>query len=113
MTTIVPFVITVIFVIAASGIPETQAIESLLRLDQKWSGDFDGMVERHEIRALVPYSKTLYFLDGADQRGLAYEGLKKFEEHINKQLKKKILKIKIIIIPTRRDRLLPARPLPR
>ncbi|MCK5203975.1 MAG: hypothetical protein KAR15_08885, partial [Desulfobacterales bacterium] len=57
---------------------ETQAIESDLELGKKWSGDFDGMAERHLIRALVPYSKTFYFLDGADQRGLTYELLKEF-----------------------------------
>jgi hypothetical protein len=46
----------------------SEADESLLKLDQNWTGDFDQMVERHRIRALVPYSKTFYFLDGADQR---------------------------------------------
>ncbi|MGD8724539.1 MAG: hypothetical protein PVG00_11445, partial [Desulfobacterales bacterium] len=51
---------------------ETQAIESDLGVLQKWSGDFDGMSKRHLIRALVPPSKTFYFLDGADQRGLTY-----------------------------------------
>jgi hypothetical protein len=41
------------------------AIESDLGISQKWSGDFDGMADRHLIRALVPPSKTFYFLDGA------------------------------------------------
>jgi hypothetical protein len=57
------------------------AIESDLALGKKWSGDFDGMTERHLIRALVPPSKTFYFLDGADQRGLIYELLKEFETY--------------------------------
>ena len=34
--------------------------------NQKWRGDFDGMVDRREIRALVDYSKTFYFLDQGD-----------------------------------------------
>ena len=84
------------------------AIESDLALGKKWSGDFDGMTERHLIRALVPPSKTFYFLDGADQRGLIYELLKEFETYLNTELKRKTLKIKVVIIPTRRDRLLPA-----
>ena len=84
------------------------AIESDLELGKKWSGDFDGMAERHLIRALVPPSKTFYFLDGADQRGLTYELLKEFETYLNTELKRKTLKIKVVVIPTKRDRLLPA-----
>jgi membrane-bound lytic murein transglycosylase MltF len=87
---------------------EVKAIESDLAVAKKWAGDFDGMAERHLIRALVPPSKTFYFLDGADQRGLIYELLKEFATHLNTELKRKTLKIKVVVIPTRRDRLLPA-----
>ena len=86
----------------------TQATDSDLGISKKWSGDFDGMTKRHLIRALVPPSKTFYFLDGADQRGLTYELLKEFEAFVNAELKRKALKIKLVVIPTRRDRLLPA-----
>jgi membrane-bound lytic murein transglycosylase MltF len=87
---------------------ETRALESDLELGKKWSGDFDGMAERHLIRALVPYSKTFYFLDGADQRGLTYELLKEFETYVNKELQRTSLKVRLVVIPTKRDRLLPA-----
>ena len=36
-----------------------------------WTGDLDGMIKRRSIRALVPYSKTFYFVDRAVQRGLS------------------------------------------
>ena len=88
--------------------PEIQSIESLLKLDQKWIGDFDGMIERRKIRALVPYSQTFYFLDGAVQRGLTYDLLKEFEIYVNEKLKKGTLRVKLVVIPTRRDQLLPA-----
>ena len=42
---------------------QVQAIESGLGITEKWSGDYDGMVERHLIRALVPPSKAFYFND--------------------------------------------------
>jgi membrane-bound lytic murein transglycosylase MltF len=87
---------------------ETEPVDSDVKLDQKWTGDFDGMAERHLIRALVPYSKTFYFLDGADQRGLTYDSLREFEKYVNKKLKKKAVKVRLLIIPTKRDRLLPA-----
>ncbi|RJP39546.1 MAG: lytic transglycosylase F [Desulfobacteraceae bacterium] len=72
-----------------------------------WTGDFEQMVERNLIRALVPYSRTHYFLDGAQPRGLTYERLKAFEHHINAALERDILKVRVVIIPTPRDRLLP------
>jgi membrane-bound lytic murein transglycosylase MltF len=97
-----------LFILGAMGVSETRAVESFLDLDQKWTGDFDGMAERRLIRALVPYSKTFYFLDGADQRGLTYELLREFEKHINKELRKRTLGIHLVVIPTKRDRLLPA-----
>ncbi|MBW2488651.1 MAG: hypothetical protein JRE72_14605 [Deltaproteobacteria bacterium] len=87
---------------------EMQATESDLGIARKWSGHLDGMTKRHLIRALVPPSKTFYFLDGADQRGLTYELLKEFEAFVNTELKRKALRIKLMVIPTRRDRLLPA-----
>ena len=54
--------------------------------NRPWTGDLDGMVERRLIRALVTFSRTNYFLDGADQKGLSYEGLKQFEKHLNPAL---------------------------
>ncbi len=102
------FPVLIAFILGAMVATETRAVESLLDLDRKWTGDFDGMAERRIIRALVPYSKTFYFLDGADQRGLTYELLREFEKHINKKLKKRTLRIHLVVIPTKRDRLLPA-----
>jgi membrane-bound lytic murein transglycosylase MltF len=95
-------------ILCTMNLTETQAVESVLNLDQKWTGDFDGMAKRHLIRALVPYSKTFYFLDGPDQRGLTYDLLREFEKYINKKLRKRTLRIQLVVIPTKRDRLLPA-----
>jgi membrane-bound lytic murein transglycosylase MltF len=78
-----------------------------LPLNQTWLGDFDGMVERREIRALVVYSKTFYFLDQGQQRGATYELLKAFEKFINKKLKTKTLKVRVLFIPVERNQLIP------
>ena len=97
----------VVLIFATAGFTQTGSAMERLSLNEKWTGDFDGMTERRVIRALVPYSKTFYFLDGATQRGLEYELLKEFEKYINKSLKTKHLKVDVIVIPTKRDRLLP------
>ena len=107
-TSVMIHLLLVIVLLCTLNLTETRAVESVLDLDQKWTGDFDGIAERRLIRALVPYSKTFYFLDGADQRGLTYELLREFEKHINTRLKKKTLRIQLVVIPTKRDRLLPA-----
>lgn len=82
-----------------------RSTESLLSNEKPWVGDFDGMVERRKIRALVPYSKTFYFLDGATQRGISYEGMQIFGKWLNKELGTGHLKVRVIMIPTARDEL--------
>jgi membrane-bound lytic murein transglycosylase MltF len=82
------------------------AEESLLEHEKPWTGDFDAMVKRKKIRVLVPYSKTFYFLDGAEQRGISYEGMQIFEEWLNKELGTGHLKVHMFMIPTARDELL-------
>ena len=75
---------------------------------EKWTGDFDQLVEYRVIRALVPYSKTYYFLDKAQPKGLTYEKLVAFEKMINKDLKKRHLQVHVVVIPTPRDKLISA-----
>ncbi len=91
---------------AAAAAPQTQQAE-FISLIKKWLGDFDGMAKRREIRALVVYSKTFYFLDQGRQRGATYELLKQFEKFVNAKLKTKTLKIRVLFIPVRRDQLIP------
>jgi membrane-bound lytic murein transglycosylase MltF len=81
------------------------AENSLLDNEKVWTGDWDAMVQRKKIRVLVPYSKTFYFLDGATQRGISYEGMQAFEKWVNKKLGTGHLKVHVIMIPTARDEL--------
>jgi membrane-bound lytic murein transglycosylase MltF len=74
----------------------------------EWTGDYDDMVARRVIRVLVVYSKTYYFLDGFVQRGATYDGLKLFEDWVNKEAGTSTLKVHVIPVPVTRDRLLPA-----
>ena len=104
---IVQILILSICPVSASG-EKPSAEKELKLLDQKWTGDFDEMVKRRLIRALVTFSKTNYFLDGFDKGGVTYEVLRKFEKYINKKLKRKHLKIHLLVIPVARDQLIPA-----
>jgi membrane-bound lytic murein transglycosylase MltF len=87
--------------------PGRQLVEFV---NQPWVGDLDGMLERGMIRALVVYSKTMYFSDKGKQRGIDYEMLSAFEKHINERYPPKVKHIKtyVVFIPTSRDDLIPA-----
>jgi membrane-bound lytic murein transglycosylase MltF len=83
------------------------AAADILKLNQRWTGDYDDLAERRFLRVLVPFSRTLYYMDGPEQKGIAYESLREFEKDLPVIGKSK-LRPKIVIIPTTRDRLLPA-----
>ena len=92
-----------ILVTATMNIQPAHADKSVLNLGKKRLGDFDEMTAANRIRALVPYSKTFYFLDGADQRGLTYDLLKEFEKFVNLKLNRKTIQVHVIVIPTKRE----------
>jgi len=78
-------------------------------LPPAWLGDLDGMHERRLIRVGTTFSQTHYFLDGASQRGLVPAAMREFETHLNRQLgTPRALRVRIAIVPLRRDALLPA-----
>ncbi len=83
------------------------APEEALLVQKPWIGDLDDITKKRQIRVLVVYSKTFFFLDRGRQRGLSHDLLKEFEKFINKKLKTKTLKVQVIFIPVRRDELIP------
>ena len=84
--------------------------DEMFGLIEPWSGDLDEMIERGRIRALVPYNRTYYYIDGRHRRGIAYEALRLFEKDLNEQLGKKPGRpgyVQVVFIPVTRDQLLP------
>src|SRR6185503_6960313 len=73
-------------------------------------GALDGMIERRSIRALVPPSRMEYWIDRGRESGAEQELLTKFEEELNRRYKTpgKHLRIRVHVIPTARDKLIPA-----
>jgi len=70
------------------------------------TGDLDVLLERREIRVLVPYSRTLFFNDKGAQRGLTADTLRDFEIFLNRKYPKKGYPITVVALPTTRDQLL-------
>lgn len=77
-----------------------------LPVPDHWKGDFDGMKERRMVRILVPFSKTIYFLDKGAERGTAAETGRQFESCINTKYKTtRAKKIHVAFVPVGRDQL--------
>jgi membrane-bound lytic murein transglycosylase MltF len=76
--------------------------------NKPWKGDFDQMLERRMIRVLIPYSRTLYFVDKGRERGVAADLVREFEQYLNKKYAKQLGKrpLTIYMIATTRDKLL-------
>jgi membrane-bound lytic murein transglycosylase MltF len=72
------------------------------------TGDFDSLLARRLVRVLVPYSRTLYFVDKGHERGLTADLAREFEQYLNLKYKKQLGKrpITVVLIPTTRDKLL-------
>ncbi len=89
------------------GAESDSGFKNALLTNEPRVGDFDKMTEKRQIRVLVTYSKTFYFLDRGQQRGITYDLLEEFEKYINQKIKAKTLKINVVYIPVRRDELIP------
>lgn len=84
------------------NIPWSQESE-ILGLGTPYGGDLDSLVQRRIIRALVPYSRTYYHIDGKGRSGLAYDALNAFEQFLNKQLGFSTPRVRVVFIPVSHD----------
>ena len=93
---------------AADTGTEPEEPEMIARALKPFTGDYDAMLERRFVRVLVPYSRTLYFVDeNGRERGISHDLMVEFEKVLNEQLGDKARPVQIITVPVRRDQLFP------
>ena len=92
----------------AAAEKDAAAARGLSVANKPWTGDFDKMLERRMIRAYAPYSRSLYFNDKGQERGMCADAVRDFERYINEKYRKELGKrpITVMIRPTTRDKLL-------
>ena len=73
-----------------------------------WTGDLDTMEDNRVIRMLTVYSPGRYYLENGEEKGLVKEMATRFENFINKRLKRKTVRVNVVIIPMARSQLIPA-----
>ncbi len=78
-------------------------------VDEQFSGDFDQMLARRRIRFLAPYSRTLFYGDKGQERGITAELARDFEQFVNRKYAKQLGKrpLTVYLIASTRDELLP------
>lgn len=90
-----------------AGTKPTKQLRALDLKGEFYTDDFAQLVERRTIRVLVPHSRTLFFNDRGTQRGLTADGLREFEQWVNKKYRKGPIPIVVHAIPVTRDQLIP------
>ena len=85
--------------------PQAGPVASLSVERKPWTGDLNAMIQRRVIRVLVPHSRTSYFVERGQPRGIVYDAFKAYEDEIN--AKRGNLKVNVVFFPTTRDRLVP------
>jgi len=101
--------------VAAWSAGETQEIDlQQAPLQDVWPalsvprfGDLDEMLARGEIRVLTTFTLGSYFIDRGQQRGTVYELSLVLEQYARDHLGADARRLKVTIIPVRRDQLLP------
>jgi membrane-bound lytic murein transglycosylase MltF len=100
-------IFTILFLFVSTSNLTRAQDETINQAIKPWTGDFEDMLEKRQIRALVVYNKILYFLDGVRQRGSSYDALEQFREFIDKKYDLGARKLNIIYIPVTREKLIP------
>ena len=72
------------------------------------TGDLDVMEKARSIRVLTVYGVGRYYLDGPEEKGLVYEMFRRFENDLNRQLKKGHVRVHVTFVPVARNQLVPA-----
>lgn len=72
---------------------------------ERWTGDLQEIIKRRKVRILVPYSKNFFVLEGSEGKGLIYESTQMLEAFLRKKTGKRV---SVILIPVRRDQIIPA-----
>jgi membrane-bound lytic murein transglycosylase MltF len=65
----------------------------------RFTGDWDEIVKRGQLRALVVYNRGAFYYDRGHPRGLVVEAMNEFEKLTNQKLKTGARKFKVVYIP--------------
>jgi membrane-bound lytic murein transglycosylase MltF len=101
------FIAISLLAVSSSSLAQDQSLADEL-VQQKYTDDLSEIKKRKRIRALVTYSRTDFFFDDSGApRGLQVALLNEYEKQLNEGVKNEAEKIRVQLIPTTFDRLIP------
>lgn len=77
-------------------------------IQKRWLGDLAELEERRVVRILTVFGPGRFYLDEGLGRGVVAEMANRYEEHLNKALARKHVKVLTLVIPVSRDQLIPS-----
>ncbi|MCI5207766.1 MAG: hypothetical protein D3910_02995, partial [Candidatus Electrothrix sp. ATG2] len=71
-----------------------------------WFGDLDGILQRGQLRILLPFSRTFFFQKNGQNLGLSSEVVKLYKQFLNDQVILGEKKIQLVFLPTPQEQLI-------
>jgi membrane-bound lytic murein transglycosylase MltF len=68
---------------------------------EKYTGDLDGMMKKHQIRVLVVPSRSGFCFDAGHPQGIYYEAFQDFQSFVNKKFRIGVPQLEVTFIPVR------------
>ena len=106
MRALVIILVSVMSVFASGNMLAYDEDAVLEHANDPWTGDLEGMTERGFVRILTVHNPLFFSFDGARKRGLVAELGKLYEEHLAEEIGR-VRSPTVILIPVRRDELIP------
>ena len=97
--------------ISANGYAQESGLVAGIPLEDMhvpFAGDLTQMMERRVIRALVPRSRTDFFIHNGKPAGAMADLLHEYEKFLNAGRSKSDIEIKVAFVPVRFDQLIPS-----
>ena len=82
----------------ALSMPEEEAA-LIEHIDAEFTGDLDQIIPRKLIRVLINFSRTNFFFHKGHPQGFEYELLKAYEKFLNKSIKQRHKKVRMVFVP--------------
>ena len=87
------------------GREDSHPIPLASHFSKKYTDDLDALIDKRYIRVLTTFNKTNFFISEGSFFGFEYALLKDYEKFLNKDIKKRELKVVLEFNPVPRDRL--------
>jgi membrane-bound lytic murein transglycosylase MltF len=98
----------------SDDIPPASGEEILAVVNDPWTGDLDGILDRRLLRVITTYNRTNFFVEHGQGRGLEYESMMRFGAWFGDRRTQDAARggpavaMRVVFVPVPREELIPA-----